>query len=192
LAVKVSVGGVNAVTGQKIADERLWRPQDYVAVPRYPWMEWFCVGNGRARQFVALPPERNDEGTRADAHGQGIEISVHPMRAERYREYRRQRAEMLREGGVLASFRGEGRRQGECRRDREKDEQWYARGSWDLSSRSRCCAYPVNTSVYREITGRPAPGSAPTAREYSGAGLPWFECYGDDREALTVAAACSL
>ena len=47
-AIKVSVGGMNAVTGKRLHDERLWRPQDYVVFPRRPWMEWFCVGNGRA------------------------------------------------------------------------------------------------------------------------------------------------
>jgi hypothetical protein len=190
-AVKVSVGGVNAVTGKKNADERLWRPQDYAAVPRYPWMEWFCVGNGRARQFVALPPGEGDERARAGAPGQGIEIAAHPMRAERYRRYRRKRAEMLSEGGALGSFRGEGRRPGEFRRDREKKEEGYGRGAWDLSSRFRCSAYPVNTFAYRDITGRHAPGRPPTAREYSRAGLPWFECYGADREAQTVGAACT-
>jgi hypothetical protein len=185
-AVKVTIGGVNAVTGKKIADERLWRPQDYVAVPQHPWMEWFCVGNGQARQFVALPPGEGDERARAGSPGQGIEISAYPMRAERYRQYRRKRAEVLSEGGALGSP------QGECRRGREKGEEGYGRGSWDLSSRFRCCAYPVNISAYRDITGRSAPGSPPKAGEYSRAGLPWFESYGADREALAVGSPCAF
>lgn len=191
-AVKVTVGGVNAVTGRKSADERLWRPQDYVAVPQHPWMEWFCVGNGRARQFVALPPGEGDEKARAGSPGQGIEISAYPMRAERYRRYRLRRAEMLSEGGGLGSFPGEKRGLDTCRRDGVDGGEGYGRGSWDLSSPFRCSAYPVNTSAYRDITGCSAPGSPPTAGEYSRAGLPWFESYGADREPLAVGGPCSL
>jgi hypothetical protein len=43
--------------------------------------------------------------------------------------------------------------------------------------------------VWREITGRQPPTTPPTAKEYSKAGLPWFDYYDDKAKALEGASA---
>lgn len=54
-AVKVGVGGVNAISG-KPWDERLRRrPQDYRVAPDQPWLDGINAGRNLVRQFVAMP-----------------------------------------------------------------------------------------------------------------------------------------
>jgi hypothetical protein len=43
--------------------------------------------------------------------------------------------------------------------------------------------------AFREITGRPAPPTPITAREYARYGLPWFDLYDSDRGDLEAAKA---
>lgn len=192
-AVKVTVGGVNAVTGKPLLDERLWRPQDYVVVPRKPWMEWFCVGDGSARQFVALPLEEGLAAGGGDVPGLegGIQIVAHPMRAERYREYRRRRAEMMSIGAVMESMRDETGPTPGWMLHREAWKEDFGLGAWELTAGASGCAYPLNSLDYLSITGHRPPGKPPTMAEYSEAGLPWYERYDTDRKALAeMAGVC--
>jgi len=189
--VKVAVGGVNAVTGRPLLDERLWRPQDYVVVPRKPWMEWFCVGDESVRQFVALPLEEGlARGGGVPAHDGGIQITAHPMRAERYREYRRRRAEMMSIGAVMESMREETGPTPGWMLHSEAWKEDFGLGAWELTSGDSSCAYPLNSLDYLSITGRRPPGKPPTMSEYSEAGLPWYDRYDTDRKALEMAGVC--
>jgi hypothetical protein len=193
-AIKVTVGGVNAVTGKKLQDERYWRPQDYVVFPRRPWMEWFCVGNGRARQFVAMPLGKEYGGIPGSAErdsGGDIRITAHPMRADSYGEYRARRSALMSDGvgieGVWnASVPGEGMFQRHGERGRE-----FGHGAWELSAESECSVYPVNSRDFARITGHVPPGKPPTRIEYTEAGLPWHGEYGEDVRALGRSAALS-
>jgi hypothetical protein len=54
-AVKVIVGGVNAVSGLPDATTALGDPQDYLVCPHQPWLDGFNAGGGVIRQFVAMP-----------------------------------------------------------------------------------------------------------------------------------------
>jgi hypothetical protein len=42
----------------------------------------------------------------------------------------------------------------------------------------------TNSLVWRAITGETPPTTPPTAKEYTAAGLPWFDYYAADRKAL--------
>ncbi len=55
---------------------------------------------------------------------------------------------------------------------------------WDQRHRSRCFIHLTNSLVWRAITGEAPPTTPPTAREYTAAGLPWFDYYAADRKAL--------
>jgi hypothetical protein len=55
---------------------------------------------------------------------------------------------------------------------------------WDTRHRSRCFVHLVNSLVWRAITDEDPPTVPPTAKEYTEAGLPWFDYYGGDRKAL--------
>jgi len=193
-AIKVTSGGVNAVTGKKMQDEKYWRPQDYVVFPKRPWMEWFCVGNGRARQFVAMPTGKDFGSARGHGEacpGEDIRITAHPMRADAYGEYRARRSALMSDGvgidGVWnASVPGKNIFQRRGERDGE-----FGQGSWELSAESGCSIYPVNTRDYARITGHTPPGKPPTRVEYTEAGLPWYGEYSEDAPEFRRVAALS-
>jgi hypothetical protein len=56
--------------------------------------------------------------------------------------------------------------------------------AWDRSHSSRCFVQLCNSLVWQSITGQHPPYPPPAAKSYSEAGLPWFDYYRDDVEAL--------
>ena len=50
---------------------------------------------------------------------------------------------------------------------------------WDQEHSSRCFVHLANSRVWRQVTGANPPTAPLTAREYTNAGLPWFEYYAD-------------
>ncbi|MGW0178323.1 hypothetical protein [Nocardia sp. NPDC003345] len=81
-ALKVGVGKVCAVSGKPWSDELTRDPQNYVALPKQPWLDGINSGNGTVRQFVALPL-----GLGATVEGQvtgteqwgGVQLAVHGL-----------------------------------------------------------------------------------------------------------------
>lgn len=55
---------------------------------------------------------------------------------------------------------------------------------WERGHKSRCFVHIANSLVWRAITGTEPPTVPPAAKEYTEAGLPWFEYYSDDAKAL--------
>jgi len=55
---------------------------------------------------------------------------------------------------------------------------------WDLSMTSRCFVHLCNSLVWRQVTGSNPPHPSFTAKEYTNAGIPWFDYYRDDLSAL--------
>jgi hypothetical protein len=55
---------------------------------------------------------------------------------------------------------------------------------WDTPHSSRCFVHIVNSLAWRAITGFPPPTIPPTAKQYSNAGLPWFDYYDDQAKSL--------
>ena len=60
---------------------------------------------------------------------------------------------------------------------------------WDLSLSSRCFVHLCNSLMWRQVTGNNPPHPPFTAKEYSGAGVPWFDYYRDDLSALSGSTA---
>ena len=55
---------------------------------------------------------------------------------------------------------------------------------WDLDYSSRCFVHITNSITWRAITGEAPPTMPPTAEQYTGAGLPWFDYYAPEAEAI--------
>jgi hypothetical protein len=192
-AVKVATGKINAATGEAW-DEGLHRhPQDYLAIPEQPWLDGYCVERGVIRQFVAMPLgggySAEEQLTGKAEHG-GLQLMVHPVRAEVYEAILRERESerASRRSGVVLEcampamadmgLAPGGRMRQEIYEDHRPLE------SWDTRHRARCFVHLANALVWRSITGENPPQVPPTADEYNRAGLPWFEYYAADRAAL--------
>ena len=159
-------------------------------LPEQPWLDGFCVGKGVIRQFVAVPLgdgySVEEQITGAAEHG-GVQIVVYPMKRERYEELRKARMEKERE---LHRTRND-----DCcemdmalapggRMRQEIYDDPFGLDAWDQRHSSRCFVTIANSAVWTGVTGERPPTMPPTAKEYTNEGLPWFDYYGGDTEAV--------
>ncbi|MFI8235159.1 hypothetical protein ACIGDI_40855 [Streptomyces sp. NPDC085900] len=102
-ALQVGVGKVCAVSGKPWSDRLSRKPQNYVVLPRQPWLDGINSGKGTVRQFVAVPL-----GLGATVEGQvtgeevwgGVQLQSFPLREGKLAEWReaeRRRTELARE-----------------------------------------------------------------------------------------------
>lgn len=104
-ALQVGVGKVCAVSGERWTGRLSRTPQNYVVLPRQPWLDGINSGDGTVRQFVAVPL-----GLGATVEGQvtgeettgGVQLQTFPLGSKalaRWREEARARAARPRPGG---------------------------------------------------------------------------------------------
>ena len=74
---------------------------------------------------------------------------------------------------------------GGCMRQEIYDDP-YGMGDWQLETKSRCFVHLCNSLVWQSVTGSPPPYPPPTAKQYTQAGLPWFDYYDDRQSASAV------
>jgi hypothetical protein len=189
-AVKIATGKVCAITGDAWVNNLNGDPQDYVVLPEQPWLDGYCVEKGVIRQFVAMPLgdgySVEEQITGAAEHG-GVQIVVYPMKKERYEELMEER---FGEGQPCAPDY----LMQECSMDmglapggRMKQEIYddpYGLDAWDQRHSSRCFVTIANSAVWTAVTGERPPTEPPTAKIYTDMGLPWFDYYGGDAEAV--------
>lgn len=188
-AVMIAAGKVNAVTGRPWAEPLDHRTQNFVQIPKQPWLDGFCVRKGLIRQFVAMPLGEGytveEQVTGAAEHG-GVQILVHPLEAGAWERMKRERA--ARSDDIeYAVF---------CRRaapvyaeldmglgagGRMKQEIYASdipAGEWS-EAKSKCFVAIANSLSWVHLTGENPPHPAPTAADYTARGLPWFDFYAD-------------
>ena len=190
-AIKVAAGKINAVTGDAWTNALTTCPQDYLILPDQPWLDGFSIGKGQIRQFVAMPLGQGytaeEQLTGAAEHG-GLQIFVLPMKREIYE------LEQLKKNRETYEFydlhnplrcvaESMGLAPGGLMRQ-EVYEDRYGIDAWDTSAISRCFVSIVNSTQYLAVTGNQPPTVPPTAKQYTDAGLPWFDYYAADLRAL--------
>ena len=191
-ALKIAAGKICALTGDAWVDHLNSDPQDYVVLPEQPWLDGFCVEKGVIRQFVAMSLGEGytveEQLTGAARHG-GLQIVACPMKREHYEAMLAAQASPLYEGApcdMVAEGSGMGLAPGGRMRQHIYDDP-YGLDAWDQRHASRCFLTIVNSVQWMAITGEGPPTEPPTARRYTEAGLPWFDYYGGDAEALAGA-----
>ncbi|MCW7946626.1 membrane protein [Streptomyces hygroscopicus] len=102
-ALQVGVGKVCAVSGRPWSSRLAHRPQNYVVLPRQPWLDGINSGSGTVRQFVAVPL-----GLGATVEGQvtgeevwgGVQLQTFPLKEAplaAWREKERRKRERARQ-----------------------------------------------------------------------------------------------
>jgi hypothetical protein len=204
-AVKIATGKINAVSGEEWEDGLHRDPQDYVVLPGQPWLDGYCVEKGVIRQFVAMPLgsgySAEEQITGAAEHG-GVQVIAYPMKTEAYERrlaaWKKTQLVRRREGpaeyaclslGEPAAYdmglAPGGRMRQEIYDDPNRFEEW------DTRSASRCFVHLPNSLVWRAITGQNPPTTPPTSKEYTNAGLPWFDYYAPELEAVDGSSVLS-
>jgi hypothetical protein len=196
-AIKVATGKIDAVTGQAWSNGLHRRPQDYMVAPRQPWLDGYCVVKGQIRQFVAMPLgagySTEEQITGRAEHG-GLQIMVYPMKRvlfdTRFPKGRARAKRSFLDSCLSLSPEFDRCRIGAMglapggRMHQEIYDDPYALDDWDLDQKSRCFVHIANSLVWHSITSELPPTTPPTAKEYTQAGLPWFDYYNDGASAL--------
>ncbi|MFF4525191.1 hypothetical protein [Streptomyces bluensis] len=105
-ALQVGVGKVCAVSGRPWSDRLGRDPQNYVVLPRQPWLDGINSGKGTVRQFVAVPL-----GLGATVEGQvtgeevwgGVQLQSFPLNGERLAEWREAQRRIAEKRAVMRS-----------------------------------------------------------------------------------------
>lgn len=212
-AVQIAAGKINAATGKPWTSGLEKRPQNYIVLPDQPWLDGFAVEKGVIRQFVAVPLGEGysvEEQLTGEAEFGGLQFQVFPLRAETYfqRNIRGKiptKLEDLFEELALfppvtfakrsaigyacapimpapaGSEMGLGAG-GQMRQEIYSDPHDFE--DWDRETTSRCFVHLSNALAWRAITGDNPPHPPLTAAEYERNGIPWFDHYRSDLDAL--------
>lgn len=193
-AVKIATGKINAIAGDKWTNEPHSKPQDYIVVPEQPWLDGYCVEKGFIRQFVAMPLgtgySAEEQLTGKAEHG-GLQIIVYPMKKSTFKQRFPERDSDDREPEVMYSpcfsacepAPDMGLAPGGKMKQEIYDDP-YEIEDWDQTDSSRCFVHMANSLVWRSITGEESPTVPFTSKEYTKAGLPWFDYYDDSVTAI--------
>ncbi|OIK04183.1 hypothetical protein [Streptomyces monashensis] len=206
-ALQVGIGTVCAVSGRPWSERLTQDPQNYVVLPRQPWLDGINSGEGTVRQFVAVPL-----GLGATVEGQvtgeevwgGVQLRSFALRPDllaawRRREQERQAARNRTRaagppvggyGAVMmpaapgaaapaAMGLGVG---GSMRQEVYRDDRPLA--DWSEEPAGRVFVHLVTPPQWRHITGETPPPSPVDRAAYTRAGLPWFDYYDADAEDL--------
>ncbi|HEX6718991.1 MAG TPA: hypothetical protein VF088_17920 [Pyrinomonadaceae bacterium] len=184
-AVKVSVGGINAVSGETWNEELRSDPQNYIVCPDQPWLDGINIGESQIRQFVATPLGRGDtieeQLTGSDEWG-GLQLQVFEPRPGVFPDQPPAPGpvvfESLAEGEVGMGIGAGGRMEQKIYPDS------YGLEAWDPASCTQVLIHIVNSEQYFVITGREPPPSPVSAQLYTNMNLPWFQLYDEDRADL--------
>ena len=212
-AMKVGAGKINAVTGKVWAEGLRKDPQNYLPLPDQPWLDGFCVEKGFVRQFVAMPLGKGasaEEQITGEANHGGIQVQLYPLKAsirfqDDLRRFPRSLAAILplilpqpstppraMVGETRASMAmpicasavadmglgAGGKMRQEIYRDRRPLEDY------DQRVTSRVFIHLCNSATWRSITGSLPPQRPLSAQLYTEAGLPWFDYYREDLDAV--------
>jgi hypothetical protein len=196
-ALQVGVGKVCAVSGEPWTEKLAKHPQNYVALPKQPWLDGINAGDGFIRQFVAVPL-----GLGATVEGQVTGVEEHggvQLRAlglgekalarwqEEQRVRRRARAAHKPFGGAAGMScmaaappspdmgLGAG---GRMRQEIYADER--KKGGYDPDRSWRVFVHLCSAAQWTAITGEAAPATPVDREAYVRAGLPWFDYYDSD------------
>ena len=205
LAVKITSGSVNALTGEIDRNGLVGSPQNYLTIPDQPWLDGFKVGPNTVRQFVAMPVGSGftaSEQLAPDQTAGGMVIEVIPMKTDRLvaQIVEENEAGMLEE--VMDLVLGDSWRArvtmlccqsaampccpsdmglgggGKIQQEIYQDELGVE--AWEQKGSIRLCVHICNSMTWRAVTGENPPHPPITAEEYQRHGIPWFDFYRDD------------
>ena len=213
-ALRVGIGKVCAVSGKPWSGALARKPQNYLALPRQPWLDGINSGTGTVRQFVAVPlglgATVEGQVTGAEQWG-GVQLAVHPLTAaarSAWEAEQRARPPVARAGGPMpaapaaysapapagAPARAGGPRPrramglgagGTMRQEIVADTRPLT--DYRPEPAGRVFVHLASAAEWKAITGEPAPATPITAHAYAEHGLPWYEYYDADADDLPAA-----
>jgi hypothetical protein len=193
-AVKIGVGGINAVSGLPWDESLHADPQDYLVCPDQPWLDGINAGEEFVRQFVAVPLGEGYtvEGqlTGSETVG-GVQLLVFEPKPGIFPDEPPPEPEhaFVQESVMFADAKFDMGLAAGGRIEQKIYPDPHGIDTWDPDERGEVFVHIVNTEQYRELTGRAAPPSPIGARTYAERGLPWFALYDEEERDIAPSPA---
>jgi hypothetical protein len=193
-AVQVLCGKINAITGEEYNPGLSRSPQNYLVTGKQPRLDGFCVRKGQVRQFVAAPlgvGHTIEEQIGSAKLSGGIQIIVYAMKEDEFED--RFPFDARRDPRLIESIESFARRKdfdmgiaagGAIKQEIYKDP-YDGDKVWNEEVVARCFVHLLNSEQWETTTGKQPPSNPFSAADYTRAGLPWFDYYRDDVEALS-------
>ena len=190
-ALKIGIGGIDALSGEPFAPDALSAdPQDYVVIPDQPWLDGIKAGEGFIRQFVAVPL---GEGLTVEAQLTGKEqegglaLSLFQPRPGLFPDQ-----EPVFDGRMMAlaccasppAAMGLGAG-GRMRQEVYADD--YGIETWEPAPARAVRVDLVDALAFEALTGISVPGPPVDAATYTSHGLPWFDLLAPTKQDLAAA-----
>jgi hypothetical protein len=177
-AVKVAVGGVNAVSGTVWQEGLQSDPQDYLVCPDQPWLDGVNAGSNFVRQFIATPLGKLEtvEGqiTGSEQTG-GLQLVVYEPKRWKFPDEPPPASSVptqyTSDTGVEMGLEAGGRIKQKIYSDP------YGIDVWDQQNHETVFVYLLNSEQYQTICGFEPPNTPISAATYAESGLPWFDLY---------------
>ncbi|MCI0419680.1 MAG: hypothetical protein L0312_10735 [Acidobacteria bacterium] len=179
-AVIVSLGSVNAVSGEPDGSQLQAEPQNYLVCPNQPWLDGINSGHGSIRQFVAMPLGMGYtvEAMSGEETLGGIQMTVFEPKPGRFPDeppvkpgIEPERLAMPKSTLTPMGLGAGGAIKQKIYRDP------YGLDAWELQNQGRVSIHIVNSLQCEEITGSQPPPTPIDAATYTESGLPWFDLY---------------
>ncbi|HVG23910.1 MAG TPA: hypothetical protein VND45_07130 [Thermoanaerobaculia bacterium] len=183
-AVKVGVGGIDALTGDAWSEELQASPQNYLVAPDQPWIDGINSGDESVRQFVAMPL-----GSGVTIEGQltgeerigGLQFVVFAPKDGRFPDEEPEPPPPGEGAFMLESLSPEMGMAAGGQMTQKIYPDTHGIESWDASRKTSFRVRIANSEEWRALTGEEPPPSPVDAAAYTKAGLPWFALY-DERK----------
>ena len=187
-AVKIGVGNINAVSGKPWDGELHDDPQDYLVCPQQLWLDGINAGEGRIRQFIAMPIGSGytieAQITSIEELG-GIQILVFDPKPGHFPDTPPPGDAVGHAAGsslVKVPAIGEmGLAAGGTIEQKIYPDR-HGVSTWDPENRGSVRVRILNVEQYARLTGRKPPLTPISTQTYIERGYPWFEVY-DEAEA---------
>lgn len=191
-AVKIGIGNVNALTGEKfVADLKSAGEQDYLVAPApQPWIDGIKAGAGFIRQFVAV---RLGEGITVEGQvtGEekvgGLQIAVYnPVKGKFKKppqEHGGPRMMGMEMSATAPAGGGGGAEMGLGAGGTMTQKIYHdphGLAVWDPAQFAVIHVHIINSEMFQKITGKKPPESPVTQKDYESFGYPWFALYDEN------------
>lgn len=187
-AVKIGVGGINAISGQPIDKTLNANPQDYLVCPDQPWLDGINTGSGSIRQFVAMPLGKGytvEASITGEEKYGGIQVVVFEPKPGKFPDSPPVPVETGPVKFAAPKKKTEPQSMGLGAGGEMKQKIYpdaYGIDVWDQDNFGCVNIHIVNSAQFLALTGTQPPPTPVDVKTYTDNGLPWFDFYDEAKE----------
>jgi hypothetical protein len=184
-AVKVAIGGINAVSGEPQSNKLRAEPQDYLVCPPQLWLDGIYTQRGMVRQFLAMPlglgytVEGSISGSEKVG---GLQITVFAPKPGIFPAEAPETKTALRPTLFGRPSRVETTEMGLAAGGEIKQKVLpdpHGLETWDQNNFAQVSVHILNSAQFHELTGLEPPPTIINEQTYAEQRFPWSPRYGE-------------